>query len=132
MMVNGSDGKNKSFCDGCSLCCEYVCVELDKPTRKNDYDQIIWLLLHKDVFVYIDGEDGGWYVQFNTSCEKLGDDKLCRDYNRRPNVCRKHKQDSCEKYGTGNYFKKLFRNKEDFIKWLKKNKKDYNFKHFKH
>ena len=126
-----SDEENMNLCSGCSLCCEYVSVELDKPTGKGDYDEVVWLLLHKNVWVYIDDEDD-WYVQFNTPCEKFGDDKLCGIYHNRPNVCRKHFQDSCERYGEGSPYKKIFRKKEDFIKWLVENKRDYNFSRFEH
>ena len=49
-----SDEENMNLCSGCSLCCEYVSVELDKPTGKGDYDEVVWLLLHKNVWVYID------------------------------------------------------------------------------
>ena len=130
-MAKNSDEKNKNLCAGCSLCCEYVCVEMDKPTTKYEYDQIFWLVLHKNVWVYI-GTDKKWYVQFNTPCEKLGDNHLCKDYQHRPNICRNHMQDSCEKYGVGSPYKELFTNKKQFMKYLKKNKIDYNFKNFKH
>lgn len=131
-MTRNSDKKNHDLCNGCSLCCEYVCAELDKPETKTDYDEIVWLLLHKNVWVYIDAEDGEWYVQFNTPCEKLDDNRLCKIYKNRPKVCRKHTHDSCEKYGEGDYFKKMFKTKEDFLKYLKEKKIDYNFKHFEH
>ncbi len=126
-----SDDQNKDSCKGCSLCCEYVCAEIDKPTTKTDYDEVIWLLLHKNVWVYMD-DDGDWYVQFNTPCEALKEDKLCGEYHTRPKVCRKHTHDSCERYGKGSPYKELFRKKEDFMKWLEKNKRKYNFKQFKH
>jgi hypothetical protein len=106
-------------------------VEIDKPSTKYEYDQTIWLLLHKNVWIYFDDEDK-WYVQFNTPCEALQEDKLCSIYNNRPAVCRKHSQDSCEKYGEGLPFKKLFTKKEQFIKYLKEKGIDYNFKSFKH
>jgi len=130
-MDNNSAEKNKNLCKGCSLCCEYVCVEIDKPETKNDYDQIIWMLLHKDVWVYFDDKNE-WYVQFNTQCEVLTNDKLCGIYHNRPRICRKHSQDSCERYGEGTIYKKIFRKKEDFIQWLKEKKVNYNFKGFEH
>ena len=129
--MKNSDAKNKNLCHGCSLCCEYVAVDIDKPETKTDCDDIIWLLLHKNVWVYIDDKND-WYVQFNTPCEKLTENKLCGIYENRPNVCRKHTQDECERYGKGSPYKKIFRKKEDFTKWLEENKIDYNFKHFKH
>ena len=130
--MKNSDSKNKDLCAGCSMCCRYVCVEIDTPTTKTDYDEIMWMLIHKDIWVYIDDEDGDWYVQFNTPCEALDDEHLCKIYRNRPNVCRKHTQDSCEKYGEGEYYKKMFKTREEFLEWLKQNKKDYNFKHFEH
>lgn len=130
-MKKNSDQENKNLCQGCSLCCEYVCVPMDNPTTKTDFDDIIWLLVHKNVWVYLDDKND-WYVQFNTPCKKLKNNKSCGIYHNRPNVCRKHTHDSCERYGDGSPYNKIFRNKEEFMKWLKQKKKNYNFKHFKH
>jgi len=130
--MKSSDEKNKDLCKGCISCCEYVCVEIDKPETKTDYDEILWMLVHKDIWVYIDAEDDEWYVQFNTPCEALGDDNLCKIYQNRSNVCRKHHHESCEKYGEGEYYKEMFKTRDEFLKYLKEKGIDYNFKHFEH
>jgi len=62
--------KNWDRCKGCTQCCTNVSVEMDKPTTKTEYDQIFWLLLHKNVAVYIDHEKD-WLVEFETPCEEL-------------------------------------------------------------
>jgi len=56
------DPKNPNPCLGCSNCCEYIATQIDRPTTIRDFDQIIWYLIHKDVWVYID-EENDWYIQ---------------------------------------------------------------------
>jgi len=108
--------KNKNPCEGCTKCCEYICIEIDKPENKEDYDEIKWYLLHRDVWVFIDN-DNSWNIQFNTKCMKLQDGK-CGYYEQRPHICRAHSADECEKYGEGDSFKVLFKSLEEFEKWV--------------
>lgn len=112
-------------CEGCSLCCRYVALEIDTPEDSEDIDQIRWYVLHKNVWVFIDHDDS-WNLQFNTPCEKL-DENLCSIYEKRPQICRSYSTENCERYGEGDSFKVLFRNLEDFEKWLKE---DENHKKF--
>jgi len=39
--------------------------QIDTPTTVSNYDQIIWFLLHQEIWVYIDVKNR-WYIQFNT------------------------------------------------------------------
>ena len=110
-------------CFGCDQCCRYVALEIDEPEDKEDFDQIKWFLVHKDVWIFIDHDDS-WNIQFNTPCEKL-DDKKCSIYEKRPTICRKHSVENCEKYGEGDSFKFLWKNLEEFEEWLKKNKPEF-------
>lgn len=120
--------KNKKLCASCDLCCRYVAIEIDKPTCKKDYDQIIWQLLHKNVRIFVDW-DNDWYVEFITPCMALDlKTKLCRIYNDRPMICREHSQDECVKYGDGPAEKYYFKSADDFIKYLKKKRIDHRFK----
>ena len=50
------DPNDTNPCEGCSYCCEYIAMEIDKPTTVNDFDYIFWYLIHKDVWVYVDEE----------------------------------------------------------------------------
>ena len=106
-------------CAGCSLCCRYIAMEIDRPEEKKDVEQIRWFLLHKNVWIFID-HDSSWNIQFNTPCEKL-DGHLCSIYETRPQICRDYSVDSCEKYGDGDSFKVLWKHEEEFTEWLKTN-----------
>lgn len=105
-------------CRGCSHCCEYIALEIDKPTSLKDFDQIFWYVLHKDVWVYMD-PDGDWYVQFNTPCEKLAFHR-CDYYPHRPQVCRDYEPETCVRYGDGEAEKYLFKNEHDLFDYLAK------------
>ena len=115
-------------CSGCSLCCRYVALEIDKPEDEKDIDQIKWFLIHKNVWVFIDHDDS-WNVQFNTPCENL-DGHLCSIHpkylnipqDKRPLICQEYSTDSCERYGDGNSYKLLWKNRAEFEEWLLKNK----------
>ncbi len=107
----------KNPCEGCSKCCEYVCLEIDAPEDKADYDDIRWYLLHKNVRVFIDHDDS-WNLEFLTPCEKLDKDGNCSEYDIRPEICRKHSFEDCEKYGEDEPYKILFEHIEEFNKWV--------------
>lgn len=125
--INLND-KNKELCDGCSDCCNYIAVQIDKPTAKKDFDNIIWFLLHKNVYVYIDFEND-WYLEFITPCEALDDKtKLCADYENRPQVCRNYSQKDCTHYNNEPAEKKYFKTVGEFKKYLKGKKINYSFK----
>ena len=115
--------KKDNPCEGCDLCCKYVALEFDTPEDKEDYEQIIWFLLHQDVWVFIDHDDS-WNIQFNTSCKKLDEKGWCNYYEKRPAICRDYESDGCEKYGEGKSHKVLFKNVEEFELWLKGNQID--------
>jgi len=113
------DPKDPNPCSECSYCCEYVALEIDAPTTVRDFDTIYWYVLHKDVWVYIDTEND-WYIQFNTKCEKLVDQR-CGHYHSRPVMCRSYAVKSCSRYGTGEGEEKvIFKNQNDLFNYLSK------------
>lgn len=114
------DPNDPDPCRGCSNCCEYISLEIDRPTTFKEYDEIMWYLIHKDVWVYIDDEKD-WYIQFNTKCEKL-DGKRCGYYPHRPQICREYEPEHCVYYGEGEPEEHLFKNEEDFFKWMQKHR----------
>jgi len=126
LMVEKDFLKNMNRCAGCSKCCEYVALEIDKPEDQEDFDQIKWFLLHKNVWIFID-HDNSWNIQFNTPCEKLTEEKLCGIYETRPQICRDYSNESCEKWGAGNSFKLLWKNEVEFEEWLRNHKKYSKF-----
>ncbi len=124
--MSKTDEENKNLCANCDECCRYVAVEIDKPTTKTEYHNIFWLLLHEKVEVYID-EDNCWFVEFKTPCKKLKN-KLCSDYNNRPKLCRDYNQKDCTYYNEKAPEKFLFKEVDDFKKYLIKKKINFNFK----
>lgn len=112
------DPKDPNPCSGCSNCCEYVSLEIDTPTSMADFDNIFWYVIHKDVWVYIDDEND-WYIQFNTPCDKLVDQR-CDFYPHRPQICRDYHPENCVRYGDEEPEKYMFKNEEDLFKYLAK------------
>ena len=112
------DKNDPNPCAGCSHCCEYMALEIDRPVSAKDFDQIRWYLLHKNVWVYVDDEND-WHVQFNTPCEKL-ELQRCSYYEGRPQICRDYEPMDCVRYGEGEAEKFLFKNETDLFRYLKK------------
>ncbi len=82
-------------CEGCKAeCCRYVAMEIDTPESLEDFEDIKWYVLHKNVNVYVD-EDYVWHIEFITPCEFLGDDNKCLIYDKRPKICREYDQEEC-------------------------------------
>ena len=119
---SNSDEENKRLCEGCSICCEHICMEIDKPTTKDELHDILWYLMHQDVIVFFDDEDD-WFIEFKTKCKALADDKKCTIYSERPNICREYSQEDCERYGEGEYYEEIFRCREEFLEYINKTPK---------
>ena len=119
---NALNSKDLS-CTFCTKCCIHVNQEIYSPENDDDCDYIIWFLLHENVVVWID-EDGYWFVEFKTPCKPLKNNK-CTIYNKRPSVCRNYSEGNClDKYG---YDKKVhFNTPEQFLRYMKKKKYNYN------
>ena len=115
-------------CDECGgACCRYVAVELDKPTKKTDYDNIRWYLLHQNVNVFID-HNGKWFIEFRTPCEKQREDSRCGIYSRRPKICRDHgnSEGECEFYD--NPYRNYFATERQFLNYLEKKGIDWKYR----
>ena len=113
---------NKNPCEGCIKCCSYVVTEIDKPVDKDDFENIRWYLVHKNVSVFIDHDDS-WNLEFSTPCEKLDEKGWCSIYEKRPQICRNHKSDDCERNGDYLPYKILFKNIDEFEDWMRRGKK---------
>ncbi len=105
-------------CANCSVCCEYVAVPIDEPEDIDDYDGILWYLLHKNVRVYID-HDGDWYVEFSTPCSRLSPDGLCTAYEERPILCEEYDPSECMRSDPDdNGEARAFETAEDFLAYM--------------
>lgn len=124
---NLENSKNMDLCKGCNSCCNYVTVEIETPETKDDFDEIIWYINHKNIVVYLDVDDI-WNIDFETPCIQMTEKGLCGIYNERPDICREYSQDECIRYGEGEISKVMFKTKEDVVDYVKKNTNIKNFK----
>lgn len=92
-------------CLKCSICCKSVVLEIDEPPT----DELRWMSSHKGIYVYRSGRQ--WYVEFAADCEHLNPDKTCKIYKDRPDICRNHDPEECER--EGNYFDEIYRRHKD-------------------
>jgi Fe-S-cluster containining protein len=115
-------------CEGCPAhCCRYISVEIDRPDTKWQYDQIRWMLVHQNISVYVD-HDGDWFVEFKTRCRELGEDNLCRSYERRPDLCRKYEAEECPVWNPGSPHKHEFKTEAEFTAWLDSKGRDWRYR----
>jgi hypothetical protein len=111
--------ENMALCKGCTRCCTYVAVEVDAPDMPWMYDQYVWMLDHRGVWMYV--ETGNhWYVQFETVCEQLEDSGRCGVHGRHPVLCKEYDARGCERRGDLAQIKARFRRGEDLLRWLEK------------
>jgi Fe-S-cluster containining protein len=102
-------------------CCRYFSMQVDTPRSRRDYDDLLWMLAHQQVSVYID--DKAWYLMIHTQCRFLDTDtNLCGIYETRPQMCREHSVDDCEWHG-GYDFEEHFRSYEELQTWMGKKEK---------
>lgn len=110
----------KNPCQGCTTCCEHVAIEIDKPTTRKDFEEILWFIIHQKVWVWVD-DDGSWQVQFDGRCRWLKNGQ-CVHYEFRPQICKDYKVDDCYRNGEEEIYKYSFREPEDLWKYLRKKK----------
>ena len=118
-----------SSCEKCgAVCCKHVALEIDRPTTKQEYDNIRWYLLHRDIEVFIE-DDGKWYLKFQTACTRLEKSGKCGYYGDRPSICSAYPpgDKECEFEGASTYYKHRFNSVEDFEKFMDGKKKNWRF-----
>lgn len=82
-------------CDRCNaICCRHVAIEIDRPTTKREYENVIWYLLHEGVSVFVE-DDRRWFVEFSTPCSALSPQGRCTRYDERPQICRNYAAADC-------------------------------------
>ncbi|MFC1753937.1 YkgJ family cysteine cluster protein [Thermoproteota archaeon] len=113
-------------CRNCGNCCNHVAIEIDEPTTKAEYQEILWFLLHKGVKVFVDYDDE-WFVEFPALCEWRKNDK-CVNHGQRPSICKDYSSKDCVNTGDDKVEKLTFDTHDDFMKFLEKKGVDYRFK----
>ena len=106
-----------TLCAGCQRCCTYVAVEVDAPDVPWMYDQYVWLLYHKSVWMYVE-KGNKWFVQFETVCEKLAPSGACNVHGSHPVLCKEYDARSCERRGEMLDVTARFFDGDDLVRWL--------------
>jgi uncharacterized protein len=115
-------------CGDCGgRCCKYTAIEIDRPTTKNDFDNIRWYLSHINVHVFVD-HDKKWHVEFRSPCENLAENYECRIYEIRPRICRNHgnTEEECEYFDSPYLY--YFNSRSEFEDYLTERKLDWCIK----
>ena len=79
-------------CD--ALCCKYLALEIDKPTTRNDFENIRWYISHQKTSVFI--QEGKWHLNVKNRCKYLDNKNRCKIYEKRPAICRRLDLNKCE------------------------------------
>ena len=87
-------------CDMCpeSFCCTEMSVEIDEPVDLESWDEVRWMVAHRNVSVIQEG-DGTWLTVFKTPCDKLLPNGDCSIYEKRPMICKDYELETCVKNG---------------------------------
>ena len=86
--------KSASICADCGLCCQYMNIVVDRPTDQEDVEILLWYQYHKDTNLHLD-HDNDYGLHFPNRCYQLGENNLCKIYNRRPLICKQFKLSGC-------------------------------------
>ena len=105
-------------CSGCGACCTYVATQIDDPNTFQQYENIHWYLTHENVGVYIDWE-GDWFIEFQTRCRHLTEQKTCAIYEERPRVCSEFSFTECERTTKEPGWKHYFHTQAELVAFLR-------------
>jgi Fe-S-cluster containining protein len=110
----------KNPCDKCipAKCCMYFSIEIDEPEDAGDYDDLLWIIAHKDVEIYVN--EGDWFLMVQSPCRFYDPVKGCLIYPKRPRICRKHRLEECE-FDEGYDFDEHFHNYEELDRYIRNN-----------
>jgi Fe-S-cluster containining protein len=99
-------------------CCMYLSVEVDAPETKRDFDDLLWMIAHRDVEIYT--RRRRWYLMVKNPCRFYDPRHGCTIYPVRPRICRQHHPDECE-FDEGYDFDLHFRSYEELDRHIRKN-----------
>ena len=84
----------KDLCKRCATCCTYFAIPTDPPEDADDYDDLAWMLVHKDVTIHVMDEE--WQIVVKNKCKYIDKEKGCLIYDQRPKICRDHVPGECD------------------------------------
>jgi len=110
---------DSALCAKCipAKCCMYFSTEIDVPGSVKDFDDILWMIAHRDVEIYT--KRRRWYVMVKTPCRFYDPTRGCLIYPSRPHICRQHHTDECE-FDEGYAFDLHFRSYEELERYFRK------------
>lgn len=84
------------LCDRCDArCCKYVCIALEKPVTKEDFDWLRFYVMHKNSYITLD-VTGQWALVFDTPCSFLEGNECGIHDDTRPSACLEMKPPYCD------------------------------------
>ena len=110
---------DSSLCGKCipAACCMYFSAEIDVPEGMKDFDDILWMIAHRDVEIYT--KRRRWSLMVKTPCRFYDPSRGCLIYPSRPRICRQHHTDGCE-FDEEYAFDIHFRSYEELERYLRK------------
>jgi len=91
--------KGKKVCIECSApCCRDLAMMITKPRTSSEIRELDWYLHFDTVSVAI--RNYRWYLVIKGKCIYLSRNNMCKIYDKRPAICRRHNPPNCERYGT--------------------------------
>lgn len=122
-MKFNEDAVNKKLCGSCTACCKYINIPIPTPKTEEDFDHILWYVLHENVCVWI-GKKNKWFVKVDARCKPLKKGR-CTEYQKRPLLCREYDQKTCEKNNPVSEVVELFRTKKELLNYLRRKRKSF-------
>ena len=110
---------NAGLCAGCSTCCSYITVEVDKPRTPREYDQWLWAIMHRHISLYVERPER-WFLCIETPCESLDAGGRCGIYGRHPVLCREHDPRWCERRLPLADIRAWFRGAPELEAWIRR------------
>jgi len=110
----------KNLCKDCipAKCCMYFSVEIDEPEYMDDWNDMLWIMAHREVQIYMN--DDKWYVLVNNPCRFYDPSRGCLIYPKRPRICREHTWKDCE-YKEDYNFDLHFHSYEELERYIRNN-----------
>lgn len=114
-------GKQKrNQCVDCipAKCCMYFSVEIDEPENAGDWDDMLWIIAHRDAQIYVN--EDRWFVLVQNPCRFYDPVRGCLIYPQRPRICRGHTWSDCE-FSDDYNFDMHFHSYEELERYIRNN-----------
>jgi Fe-S-cluster containining protein len=95
----------------------YFSTEIDRPLNAKDFDDILWMVAHRDVEIYT--KKSRWYMMVKNPCRFYDAARGCVIYPSRPRICRLHHPSECE-FDEDYAFDLQFRSYEELERFVRK------------